>query len=197
MKVALFFCLSFFLLIACNPSNPNYDSNKEDVKANASSNLPVGIVMDTNIVGVDLSDSMDISDHFFGSFYQDQLEFYVVENPDIFFGDVLVNQMELGYLEGELMTKKYLLQADISQHLIQTYGNFTFRPLRRSVKEYVKGGGSVLNSDRTISDSVTHYQLKWTLGDQSLIYRVDPSADAVYTLTRQSKYYKETLASVR
>ena len=193
MRFYKFLFVALLLAQSCWSTIQDRQSDSLTSKENL---VPEGIAIDANQVGQVLTDSIPLDEHFFGSFYQEQLDFYVIEQPDLFIGDVYVRQMELGYLSGQLLSKKYVLDADIATHLIKTYGRFSIKPLRSDVGDFIKGGCKVLIDNERLNEQITHYQLKWKVGDETLLYRVDPSLEDSFILIRQSKDYNYLLAAV-
>ena len=90
-------------------------------------------------------------------------EFYIVENPDLYVSDALVNRLTLYFIDGTLCKKKYELDTDISQELMKAYGGFRFKALNDTTYKLSREEKIVVKSDSGsfINDSFNRYQMKW------------------------------------
>lgn len=125
----------------------------------------------------------------YGKFFRDRAEFYIIENPNKTIYSRQVKSITLYFLDGMLAKTKYELEEDISDDLIQSYGNFTVRGYDTLTRRIVKSKRifDVIDNKKTLNKNLTNYQLRWDLDSKFIYARVDKSR------TRKRFEYIESL----
>lgn len=119
--------------------------------------------------------SYELGKNLFGKFFKQRAEFYIIENPNKTIYGHPVKSITLYFLDGTLSKTKYALDDDISDHLIQSYGEFTIKGYDSLTRHLFKteqivravGGRKILNKN------LTNYELKWELQDKFVFVRVE------------------------
>jgi len=130
-----------------------------------------------------------------GRFFNDRIVFYTIDDPGMKIHNINVASMTLYFIDSTLMRKKYILKEDISTPLIQTFGNFKFRPLHTNERKALENK-EVLNQKNgktSINEKLANYQLKWIQDVNTLIYRSSYNfndSTFTYELVQEVNYYK-------
>lgn len=146
------------------------------------------IEIDTEKAATEVTD-----DNLFGKFYEDRIEFHIIDDPDMQLHEAQVQQITLYYIDGLLCRKKYLLNKDIANHLAAKYGALTYRSLNYATDSLAKEMGILLasSSGKQFNPYLKKYQLRWDL-DDTIIY-FQHLEDSLET----SNYYIEEVAEYR
>ena len=123
------------------------------------------------------------------NFLKERAEFYVIENPNKTLYDQPVRSITLYFLDGTLAKTKYTLDADISDHLIRSYGNFSIKGYDSLTRSLFKTEKIIQEIDhkKILNKNLRNYQLKWEFDNKYVFVRVDK------TKRKKRIEYSETL----
>lgn len=118
-----------------------------------------------------------IEENLYGKFFNNRAEFYVIKNPKNKIYDASVHSIVLFYLDGSLCQTKYVMQEDITNELINSYGKFKITPHDQQTRAIVKTNQIVVRARDhwRINEGMTNYEITWNYGDKQIRYRVDPA----------------------
>lgn len=121
--------------------------------------------------------SYELGRNLYGKFFRERAEFYIIENPNKTIYNRPVKSITLYFLDGTLAKTKYELEEDISDDLIQSYGNFTIQGYDTLTRRLVKSKRiiHVINDKKILNKTLTNYQLKWNVDSKFIYARVDKS----------------------
>lgn len=185
--------LLLLAFLGCRQNQNPDQIAKEDITPKKISNdsiqmswHEISIVRDKNLD--DVSD-----DHLFGKFYDDRIEFHIIDDPGITLHQADVEQITLYYIDGILCRKKYLLNEDIANQLAAQYGALTYRSLNFATDSLAREMGVLLatSNGKRFNPYLKKYQLKWDL-DSAVIY-FQHLEDSLET----NNYYIEEVAEYR
>ena len=136
--------------------------------------------------------------HFFGAFFQQRANFFIIHEPNRTLYQKKVKAITLYYLDDELFKTKYTIEEDISSKLINSFGKFEFHPhdsLGRALgrnKQLIqrKNGKTILN------ESLTNYELRWSLADMEIIAKVN-KIDGLFEYVERRKDFEQAYKSVK
>jgi hypothetical protein len=113
----------------------------------------------------------------YGKFFRERAEFYIIEEPNKTIYSRPVKSITLYFLDGMLAKTKYELDDDISNELIQSYGNFTVRGYDTLTRRLVKSKKiiDVIDNRKVLNKRLINYQLMWNLDSKFIYTRVDKS----------------------
>lgn len=119
--------------------------------------------------------SYELGKHLFGKFFSKRAEFYVIEKPNKTIYGHPVNSITLYFLDGTLAKTKYALDEDISDNLIQSYGNFTIKGYNSVTQRLCKTQKviTVVDRQKSLNKDLNNFELKWELADKFIFARVD------------------------
>jgi len=135
----------------------------------------------------------------FGKFFQERAEFYIIENPNKTIYNHPVKSITLYFLDGKLSKTKYELEADISDDLIHSYGNFTIKGYDSITRRVFKTEKIVerVNNKKILNKNLVNYELKWEMSSKFIYTRVDKSGPKVrYEYVESLKNYDEKFKGV-
>jgi hypothetical protein len=114
-------------------------------------------------------------EYLFGKFYNDRIEFHIIDQPGMKLFNSDVNRLNLYFLAWYLCKKKYELSADISNNLIVRHGKFKVQPLNWTTKNFVTTYTELIlnQKEKTLSDSLSNYQLSWIIKRKNVKYIVE------------------------
>ena len=113
----------------------------------------------------------------FGKFFQERVEFYIIENPNKTIYNHPVKSITLYFLDGKLSKTKYELDADISDNLIYSYGSFTIKGYDSITRRLFKTEKIInrVNNKKILNKNLINYELKWEMSSKFIYTRVDKS----------------------
>ncbi len=167
MKRLIYAFTITLIAFQCSPKKSIKDEpvRKGLTESEKIANIEEAITFDLISVEIGATrEQMNVSqEHLYGKFFEDRAEFYIVENPDLYVSDALVNRLTLYFIDGTLCKKKYELDTDISQELMKAYGGFRFKALNDTTYKLSREEKIVVKSDSGsfINDSFNRYQMKW------------------------------------
>lgn len=146
------------------------------------------VKIETEKAAVDISD-----ENLFGKFFEDRIEFHIIDNPEINLHNAQVEQITLYYIDGILCRKKYLLSKDIANQLAAQHGALTYRSLNIATDSLAREMGILLASEngKRFNPYLKKYQLKWVLHDTVIYFQ--HLEDSLETFN----YYIEEVAEYR
>lgn len=142
----------------------------------------------------------DLRGNLFGKFFFNRAEFYVIENPQNKIYSSHTESITLFYLDGELCQTKYLLENNIVSHLIKDLGNFNIKGFDIKNRDIISSGTSIIKIERKqllIHKDLDNYQLKWSVGNKEIIYRVSTAQGyEKYEYTQKRKDYEQEYKAI-
>lgn len=188
------------LLVACNPSHQQTETkettvNVSEAKEPAIQTDLLSLVSDTEAVPVDLPSS----EHFFGKFFNDRAEFFIIESPSNTLYQSGIHSITLFHLDGRLQQTKYVVEENIESKLLQHLGPCKIIPLD-SVSKVVAASQKIVTSEKgrlVMNPLLTHYELKWTDEDKLIRYRVRrDQTKETFTYIESSKNYEQEMKEI-
>lgn len=167
MKQLIYSVLVVFLMTNCSPKKPIETEAKIKGLTESEKKANIDEAVTYDLISVEIGatqEQLNVSQqHLYGKFFDDRAEFYIVENPDLYVSEALVNRLTLYFIDGTLCKKKYELDTDISQELMKAYGGFRFKALNDTTYKLSREENIVVKSDtgNFINDSFNRYQMKW------------------------------------
>ncbi|WP_258102011.1 hypothetical protein [Marinoscillum pacificum] len=167
MKQLIYSVLIVFLITKCTPKKPIETEAKIKGLTESEKKANIDEAVTYDLISVEIGatqEQLNVSQqHLYGKFFDDRAEFYIVENPDLYVSEALVNRLTLYFIDGTLCKKKYELDTDISQELMKAYGGFRFKALNDTTYKLSREENIVVKSDtgNFINDSFNRYQMKW------------------------------------
>lgn len=176
--IRYFWCLSLIFIIACSSKEEKSSTRERQAKAISDSldtrfpqrRLPSSFKFELNT-------PRDVfylkSAQLHGSFFENKIEFYTIEEPSIRLFDTRIKKVTLYFIDGYLTKTKYLLEKDISSALINVHGKFNMVPLDTLTKNSVEDKKILrkVNKLYELHGNVQQYQLKWKKENKTLRYR--------------------------
>ncbi len=151
----------------CTQRATDTKANHRDERTEASQRANLEEVKSYDLITVEIGatrEQMAVSkEHLHGKFFNDRAEFYIVENPELYVSDALVNKLTLYFIDGTLCKKKYELDTDIGPELMKSYGGFRFKALNDTT-EKLSHKEQILVKDEAgnqINDHFNRYQMRW------------------------------------
>ncbi|MFY0688500.1 MAG: hypothetical protein JXQ90_15095 [Cyclobacteriaceae bacterium] len=145
-------------------------------------------------IGVDSDQSdMDPLDHF-GDFFNERVTFYVEDNPETFYAGQEVIHLITTTIDGKVAKRKYILKDNIINNLIDSYGNFRFRPLSPECRSLTDSLGVL--KGRALNPSLSNYRVTWQLDNRSITYTHEDRDTTSFIMTEEWHAYKQALRHV-
>jgi hypothetical protein len=116
-----------------------------------------------------------LKDHFFGKFFQDRAEFFVIQNSTSTIFDTPVKTIVLYYLDEQHCQSKFIVTENMADKLIARYGTFSMTALDAYNRE-LAGKEKILiveNGSKKLNRAFTHVELSWKLNDKIVRFRVN------------------------
>lgn len=112
-------------------------------------------------------------ENLFGKFYNDRIEFHIIEKPDIQIHNAEVKKVTLYYIDSVLCKKKYELDRPIPDELAKTYGKLSYKSLNQATDSLARSMGIVLRSENgnRLNPYLKKYQLKWRVEEKVIYFR--------------------------
>lgn len=131
----------------------------------------------------------DLDEHFFGSFYSDRADFYVIDDPQNSIFNSKIEQLTLYYIDGTLCKTKYMLAQNIGMQLVRNYGSFKIIGCD-SVNKAIIARGSVMEG-KVLNEGLNNYEMSWSLNNKVYEFRVDTRTAALrYQFIEKIKNYE-------
>ena len=135
-----------------------------------------------------------LSDNLFGRFFCDRAEFYIIDNPqnEIYFQKP--TSIILYYLDGELCQAKYELEENIADRLFKELGRCRIIGIDLKNRAIIESNGILIKSETgtEFNPELDNYELKWTIGDKEVKYRVERKEDKIrFIYTEKLKSYEK------
>lgn len=129
----------------------------------------------------------------FGKFYNDRIEFHIIDDPGIHLHGAAVDRITLYYIDSVLCKKKYEIDRGIADELALRYGAVSYKSLNHETDSLAMSMGIVLPSEsgNRFNPYLKKYQLKWTLVDKTILFQHLQDTDQVANI------YIEELAEYR
>lgn len=146
------------------------------------------------------ADVTPTDEHLFGRFYNDRIEFHIIDKPDIRIHNAKVNKVTFYYIDSVLCKKKYELDRPIPDELAKTYGKLSYKSLSLATDSLAQNMGIVLrfeNGNR-LNPYLMKYQLKWHLDDKVIYFRhLEDSLNISNLYIEELKEYRRLFNSVQ
>lgn len=137
----------------------------------------------------------------FGIFFQDRMQFHIVDEPDLTLYKEAVNELTFYHIDEELCKKKFQMGGDISESLIYTLGNFKLKPLDSVTTAIAKAGPILMREGkrRYLNNEFRNFELKWEKEDRLIRYLAesDSSGAMSYTYSEEDPDYKFMLKALK
>ena len=159
------------LLVGCSmDKNQKQDLNFKDSANTKSKSVQVWSNIEVKTEKAEITPS---DENLFGKFFNDRIEFHIIENPDIQLHHANVNKITLYYIDSILCKKKYELDRSIADELALEYGKLSYKSLNLATDSLVKSMGIVISSEKgnRLNPYLKKYQLKWKLDDKAIYFR--------------------------
>lgn len=146
------------------------------------------------------STAADIQENLFGKFYADRAAYYIVRNPTNRLFHTKIKQMTMYYLDGRMSKTRYIMEENIANRLIKSFGSFKIsgyddknRALIRENKFFTAEQESL-----SLNEDFDNYALHWTFGHMQLSYRVDLSnKDETYSYTESLQNFDKKFKTIK
>jgi len=137
----------------------------------------------------------------YGKFFQDRIEFHILENPDLTLYKTQVKELTFYHIDSELSKKKFIMADDISADLMAVFGKFKLKPLD-SLSLLTAQNEAIIKKaagDRILNERITNYEMRWEKPDRTIRYKASPQTDGVveYEYSEEVPDYKYLLQSVQ
>jgi len=191
-----------FLALSCAPPATKEDESKV---ASAKKKIKLKSTLDNREVpfsalSIDknpftLEDvSKDIAGNSYGKFFGKEAEFFIIDSPKNKVFNSEVYSIRLYYLDNKLSQTKYFLASDITNTLINYYGQFRIAGFDFDNRDEIENGNIVqqVNGKWKLREEFTNYRLSWIIGDKEILFRVDKNnPDQPYTYIERVSDYKD------
>lgn len=137
----------------------------------------------------------------FGMFFQERMQFNIVDDPDLTLYKQSVNELTFYHIDEELYKKKFLMGGDISESLIYTLGNFKMKPLDSITTALAKAGPILIREGkrRYLNTAFRNFELKWEKEDRLIRYlaKSDSLGEKTFTYSEENPEYKFMLKALK
>lgn len=176
---------SFLMIVSCNEER-RIDTRENKFQEVSGQAIPKPILKSNYEPG-----ASKVEENLFGRFFCDRAAFYVIENPTHGAHFENTKSITLYYLDGELGQTKYVLAEDISTLLLKSLGNFKITGLDNKNRNILHSQQILIKSSKGVklNDQLDNYELRWTLADKEIKYRVNLNA------VKEKFAYRETSSS--
>ena len=161
--------------------------------------VPVNVLDITREPLADFDWEEELAGNSKGKFFNEKAEFFIIENPKNKLYGSKINSIRLYYLEKQLSQTKYFLHSNITNKLINMYGDFTITGFDFDNRDEIENGNIILQKRGSwqLREEFDNYRLAWTLGDKEILIRVN-MRDTVntYIYTERSAIYKDMFRSL-
>lgn len=116
-----------------------------------------------------------LKDHFFGKFFQDRAEFFVIQNSTSEIFGTPVKTIVLYYLDERHCQSKFIVSENIADKLIARYGTFSLTALDDYNRELAENENVLIeeNGSKKLNRDFTHVELSWKLSDKIVRFRLN------------------------
>lgn len=116
-----------------------------------------------------------LKDHFFGKFFQDRAEFFVIQNSASEIFGTPVKTIVLYYLDEQHCQSKFIVTENIADKLIARYGTFSLTALDDHNREVAEHENVLIeeNGSKKLNRAFTHVELSWKLSDKIVRFRLN------------------------
>ncbi|MDW3208347.1 MAG: hypothetical protein R8N23_00670 [Reichenbachiella sp.] len=146
------------------------------------------------------ADVTPTDENLFGKFYNDRIEFHIIDEPDIKIHNAEVTKVTLYYIDSVLCKKKYELDRPIPDELAKTYGKLSYKSLNFATDSLARHMGIVLRSENgnRLNPYLEKYQLKWKLEEKVIYFRhLEDSLGSSNFYIEELKEYRRLFNSVQ
>lgn len=189
-----------FVCIACN-SEPENQETEEAVPSNVLVAPPKPKKIDPAKFSSYLERKFMPKARLFGMFFQDRMQFHIVDEPDLTLYKQAVNELTFYHIDEELYKKKFLMGGDISESLMYTLGNFKLKPLDSVTKALAKKGPIIIREGkrRYLNQAFRNFELKWEKEDRLICYRTESDSLGIksYIYSEEEPDYKFMFSAVK
>ena len=137
----------------------------------------------------------------FGLFFQDRMQFHIVDDPDLTLYKQPVRELTFYHIDEELCKKKFQMGGDISESLMLTLGNFKLKPLDSITTTLAKKGPIIVREAgrRYLNTGFRNYEMTWEKTDRVVRFRTTSDSLGVknYVYSEENPDYKLLLQSVK
>ncbi|MDW3197590.1 MAG: hypothetical protein R8G66_34810 [Cytophagales bacterium] len=137
----------------------------------------------------------------FGVFFQDRMQFHIVDEPDLTLYKQDVNELTFYHIDEELCKKKFIMGGDISESLIYTLGNFKMKPLDSVTTAIAKAGPIIIRQEgrRYLNSAFRNFELKWEKEGRLIRYLAESDSLGMmsYTYSEEDPDYKFMLKALK
>lgn len=168
------------LLASCQPMSRPEAAN-QDVQEYMATENPIVDVWSSIEVNTEKPDLANADENLFGKFYNDRIEFHIIDEPDIQLHEAEVSKITLYYIDGVLCRKKYELDRAIADELVIKYGAVSYKSLNHATDSLAREMGIVLSSanGNRFNPYLKKYRLRWKLSDMSIYFLHEEDSTAV------------------
>ncbi len=192
--------ITFLLVFSCRQKIKNEESENyraDSLKQAATVAADKMVAETSGIIKTESAtqDSISISveKDLFGTFFGGRATFFIVNEPKNLIHGAKIKHVTFCYLDGALSRSKYVLEDDISEKLIETYGSFRIKGYDAADRKIIAdrlvmvdyGQGKELNHD------LHNFELSWAVGEGLIKVRVNrDTVDQSYEYIEQLADYK-------
>ena len=137
----------------------------------------------------------------FGVFFQDRMQFHIVDEPDLTLFKQSVDELTFYHIDEELCKKKFQMGGDISESLIYTLGNFKLKPLDSVTTALAKAGPILIREgDRKyLNTAFRNYEWRWEKEDRLIRYLTESDTAGIksFTYSEEDPDYKFQLKTLK
>ncbi|MDN5212411.1 hypothetical protein QQ020_10155 [Fulvivirgaceae bacterium BMA12] len=198
--------ITLLLVFSCQEKSKNEESEKhradsltqkatvEEAKMMAETS---GIIKTESVTQDSIS--ISVEKDLFGTFFGGRATFFIVNEPENLIHGAKIKNVTFCYLDGALSRSKYVLEDDISEKLIETYGSFRIKGYDVADRKIIAdrlvmvdyGQGKELNHD------LQNFELSWAVGEGLVKVRVNrDSINQSYEYIEQLSDYKLLFKSI-
>ncbi|MEP2025251.1 MAG: hypothetical protein ABJH98_15655 [Reichenbachiella sp.] len=193
--------IAFILLVLGLGCGERYNSDSSsNVESNNLQTLKTADVWNKVEINSEKADITPTDENLFGKFYDDRIEFHIIEKPDIQIYNAGVNKVTLYYIDSVLCKKKYELDRPIPDELAKTYGKLSYKSLNQATDSLARNMGIVLRSEsgNRLNPYLKKYQLKWKVDEKVIYFRhLEDSLSTTNLYIEELKEYRRLFNSVQ
>ncbi len=128
---------------------------------------------------------LSMEENLYGEFYGGRATYFIVDNPSQLLHQAVIASITFSYLDEELYRSKYVLDRNISNALIEKYGEYQIKAFDEGDKQIIKNEllYEFFNGKRVLNRGLQNYALSWEVDGTLIKLRVnqhDPKEPFVY-----------------
>ncbi|WP_420580335.1 hypothetical protein [Reichenbachiella sp.] len=193
--------ITFFLLIISWGCLDRHKARVlEDADGSNSGDITAASVWDKTNINSEKAEITPTDENLFGKFYNDRIEFHIIDKPNFELHQAGVKKVTLYYIDSVLCKKKYELDRPIADELAKIYGKLSYKSLNRATDSLAREMGIVLQSENgnRLNPYLKKYQLKWKVDDKVIYFRhLEDSLNTSNFYIEELKEYRRLFNSVQ